>query len=66
MCEYDRNLLTEVRNTLCEIRGELKQIKELSASSFTYVVHKNNKQAQLNQDVMKYHLELLEDANEGD
>jgi len=64
MCEFDRKLLAEVRNTLYEIRDELKEIKQMSGTSLTYMVNKNNKQAQIHQDAMRYHLGLMEDANE--
>lgn len=64
MCEFDRKLLTEVRNTLYEIRDELKEIKVLSGTSLTYMITKNNKQAQIHQEAMRYHLELMEENNE--
>jgi len=66
MCEFDRKLLTEVRNVLYEIRDELKEIKGLSGASLTYMVKKNNTQAKIHQEAMKYHLELMEEENEED
>lgn len=64
MCEYDRNLLKEVRNVLYEIRDELKEIKAISGTSFNYMINKNNKQSEIHQDAMRYHLSLMEDSNE--
>jgi len=65
MCEYDRNLLKEVITILNEIKIEMKKSNDLNGTSLTYVVNRNNKQALIHQDAMRYHLELMEEQNDG-
>lgn len=64
MCEYDRNLLKEIMGILREINGVLKETKAVNIECLRYVVEKGNKQARIHQDAMRYHLGLMEDANE--
>lgn len=66
MCEYDRGILKEVRDVLYEIRDVLKITREIHESSFKYVMRKNNKHAQINQEALQYHLDLMQEANEGE
>lgn len=66
MCEYDRNLLREVREVLNEIKEILKDTHAIHLDSVNYVVEKNNRLAHIGKEVMQYHLEALERAEEGD
>lgn len=64
MCEYDRSLLKEIKNVLYEIRDELKGIKAVDTQGFNYMVNNGNKRASLSQELLRYQLELMEEANE--
>ncbi len=62
--EHDRGILRELKNILYEIRDVLLESHDLNKTALRYAVNKNNKSAQIHQDAMRYHLGLMEDANE--
>ena len=64
MCEYDRNLLKEVRNILYEIRDEMKRCNETNDLALDCNIRRANKQAHIHQEAMRYHLELMKENNE--
>lgn len=63
-CEYDRKILQDVVIVLHELKEIMAEALELSKTSLSYCVNNSNKQAKIHQEHLKYHLDLMEAANE--
>lgn len=63
-CEYDRKILQDIVRLLHEIKELKAESLELDKVALNYCLNKSNKQAKIHQEHLKYHLSLMEAANE--